>query len=355
MEFKDYYRILGLSKEASEKDIKDAFKKLAKKLHPDTETGSEEKFKEINEAYEVLKDVNKRSRYDYMYSNFRSAAAASSSNENRSQNYKQKMYSDMSSFNDFYKQKEQELRERQAKDRSTQNKKENSESFKSSQQEASGQESFSDFFEMFFGKQKEKNAEQARNNNQNKTKQETNTSKPVRGEDFEMELELNLEDAYHGCLKKIEIVTGTNVRRLEVSIPPGVRNGTKIKVSSEGKPGRHGGQNGDLYLNVKLKEHDYFWLDEDDVHSEITIEPQEAVLGAIKKIPTLEDIVELVIPPNTYNGRILRLRSKGLKNSKAEALGDHYVHVLIDIPRNLSEEEITTYKYLRELATRRVR
>lgn len=336
MDFKDYYKTLGIKKDSDDKEIKDAYKKLAKKYHPDTEGGSEEKFKEINEAHEVLKDKTKRSRYDYMYSNMSNSSNAFSGS--KSQNFKQqKMYSNYSSFADFYKQKEQELREKSTAAKAAEQATSNNNHKKD--------ESFSDFFEMFFGKQKEKVAN---------PEPEAPKKKPLRGEDFEMEIELSLEDAYHGCIRKIEITnTGKQVRRLEVSIPSGVRTGTKIKVASEGKAGSNGGINGDLYLIVKLKEHDQFWIDGDDVHSEITIEPQEAVLGCTKKIPTLEEVVELVIPQNTNNGRILRLRDKGLKNSHGEVLGDHYVHISIDIPKKLTDEEITTYKYLRELADRR--
>lgn len=340
MEFKDYYKALGVNKESDEKSVKDAFKKLAKKLHPDAEGGSEEKFKEINEAYEVLRDKEKRSRYDYLYANIKQAKAAAGP-ETKTQNYKQqKMYSNYNSFADFYKQKEQELRERQAKEKVNPNANPNP--------KAKSEDNFSDFFEMFFGKQKEKS------HTETKSEQNGNANKAIRGADFEMEIELSFEDAYHGCIRKIEVTTtNQQIRRLEVSIPAGVRNGTKIKVANEGKPGKNGGSNGDLYLSVKLKEHEQFWLDEDDVHSELTIEPQEAVLGCTKKIPTLEDIVELVIPPGTHNGRILRLRDKGLRNSHGEILGDHYVHVGIDIPKNLSAEELTTYKYLRELSNKR--
>ncbi len=336
MDFKDYYKVLGVKKDSDDKEIKDAYKKLAKKYHPDTEGGSEEKFKEINEAHEVLQDKTKRSRYDYLYSNMSNSTNAFSGN--KSQNFKQqKMYSNYSSFADFYKQKEQELREKSTAAKASAQAPYNTNNKKD--------ESFSDFFEMFFGKQKEKVVN---------PEQEAPKKKPSRGEDFEMEIELSLEDAYHGCIRKIEITnTGKQVRRLEVSIPAGVRTGTKIKVASEGKAGTNGGINGDLYLIVKLKEHDKFWIDGDDVHSEITIEPQEAVLGCTKKIPTLEEVVELVIPQNTNNGRILRLRDKGLKNSHGEVLGDHYVHISIDIPKKLTDEEITTYKYLRELADRR--
>lgn len=341
MDFKDYYKTLGVNKDSDEKEVKAAFKKLAKQHHPDASTGSEEQFKKISEAYEVLKDKNKKGRYDYIYSNMKQTNPFDS----KSQTFKQqKMYSNYNSFADFYKQKEQELREKQTKDKGQQQEKTRTSSSKDSQNK-------SDFFEMFFGKQKEE-AEKA-NGSQNRSKTES-APKPVKGEDFEMLIDLSLEDAYHGCMRKIEItISSKNIRRLEVSIPPGVRNGTRIKVASEGKPGENGGAAGDLYLLVRLTEHEQFWLDEDDVHSELTIEPQEAVLGCTKKIPTLEHIVEVVIPTDTHNGRILRLRSKGLKNSQGEILGDHYVHIIIDIPSKLTTEEIKSYEYLRELSSKR--
>jgi DnaJ-class molecular chaperone len=326
MDFKDYYKTLGVDKDADEKAVKSAFKKLAKQYHPDSETGSEDKFKEINEAYEVLKDRTKRSRYDYVYANL---GPEGKPYANKSQSFKQeKMYSNYDSFSEFYKQKERDLRARQAAEKKS--------SAQASTQEQKTDGSFSDFFEMFFGKQKEK--------------QEPKPSPASQGEDYEMELELSLEDAYHGAIRKIEITgANKNIRRLEVSIPSGVRNGTKIKVANEGKPGKNGGKNGDLFLKIKFKEHDYFWLDGDDVHCEIKIEPHDAVLGCTKRIPTLEEMVELVIPPNTHNGRLLRLRTKGLKSPKGEVIGDQYVHIIIDINENLTKEELTTYKYLKEL------
>ena len=329
--------MLGVKSDANEKDIKSAFKKLAKQHHPDSSTGSEEKFKQINEAYEVLKDANQRNKYDYLYGTINKSS--SQSQKQRAENYQKSnmysdIYSDIDSIRDFYNQKEKELRKKQAEER-----------LKKSKVNSQG-ESFSDFFETFFGKHKERAKKQ---------KEEAKKQEPrKRGDDFEMDIELALEDAFHGCLRKIEINTANSgVRRLEVSIPAGVKNGTKIKIASEGKPGTGGGQSGDLYLSVKLKEHDDYWLDGDDVHSELRIKPYEAVLGGEKRVGTLGDIVELVVPPKSHNGRVLRLRSKGLKNSKGEAVGDHYVHIIIDIGDNLSDEEIMSYKYLRELNERK--
>jgi curved DNA-binding protein len=334
MDFKDYYKTLGLAKTASEKEIKSSFKQLAKQLHPDTQGGSEAKFKEINEAYEVLKDPSKKGRYDYLYK------TVQEENNFKTRDFKQsKMYSDTESFKDFYNRAKEEQ------------KKEAPQPQGSRVNDKTDTKNFSDFFEMFFGKHRERaNGESSPNT----TTQEQKPKQPKRGEDFEMETELSFEDAYHGCVRKIEISAAQGqVRRLEVSIPPGVRTGTKIKVANEGKPGSSGGISGDLFLRVKLKAHDTFWLENDDVHSEIKLEPYEAVLGTAKKISTINDIVELIIPPNTHNGRILRLRSKGMKNSSGVVVGDHYVHIIIDIPKKISDEELKSYKYLKELSERK--
>ena len=336
VDFKDYYKTMGLNKNASDKEIKSAFKKLAKQYHPDAEGGSEERFKELNEAYEVLKDASKKGRYDYLYK------TVQNENNFKTRDFKQsKMYSDTGSFKDFYDRAKEEQSKQEKKDAPKK---------KSRVNDKTSTDSFSDFFETFFGKHQQRTMGKE---SRSQTEQRVNND-PVRGDDFEMPIELSFEDAYHGCIRKIEINTGQEqVRRLEVSIPAGVRSGTKIKVTGEGKPGKNKGANGDLLLRVKLKEHDNFWLEDDDVHSELKLEPHEAVLGVAKKIQTLDDYVELIIPPQTHSGRILRLRSKGMKNSAGVVVGDHYVHIAIDIPKELSDEEITTYKYLKEQAEKR--
>lgn len=332
VDFKDYYKILNITKSATDKEIKDAFRKLAKQYHPDSEGGSEDKFKDINEAYEVLKDSKKKHKYDMMLKYQNSFDAPNSFSEKQSQAsqaYKQsKMYSDFQSFSEYMNyqdiKRKQDQRAKQANSSSTNKKKESS---------------FSDFFEMLFGRQQEREAEA-------KSTAKPSTTQAQNGEDFEMDLELSLEDAYEGCLRKIEISSAkATTRRLEVTIPPGVREGVKIKVSGEGKPGTNGGKNGDLYLRVRLKEHPYLWLEGDDVHSELKLLPHEAILGADKEIATLSGFVELTIPPKTQNSKILRLRSKGLRSSKDSSQnGDHYVHVVLNIPKEPSSEELELYK-----------
>lgn len=312
IEFKDYYKILELNQSASAADIKSSYKKLAKKFHPDASSGDEEKFKEVNEAYEVLKDKEKRSKYDSMY------RYQSNLNKQRKDPFSRKQ-SPLGDFDDFMY----------------------SGGFTDRAASSKSDSSFSDFFEMLFGHYA--SAENAKT--QNKTKK--------RGEDYHMELELSLEEAFHGTLRKIEI-SGQNkkVRRLEVTIPAHVKEGNKIKIANEGKPGQNGGSNGDLFLKVKFKEHDKWRVDAYDIHSDLELEPHEAVLGAVKTIDTINGQVDLTIPPKTQNKSKLRLKDKGLKHSKTDDFGNHYVHILIKIPENPSPEEIKRYEQIRDLKSK---
>ncbi len=373
MDFKDYYKSLNIGVGATTEAIKKAYKQLAKKYHPDSDGGSEEKFKEIQEAYEVLKDKDRRAKYDTLYrshknsgqSSFKSGGFGSastnssyqsnySSQQNKNQQQTQDRQTNNSSAYDYYKQESQKARERQetytnpkdntssdSNQRSYQQKQyTNAKKATSSSQTQSKQSSnkankdnnFSDFFNMFFG---------------GETKSSTKTS---RGEDYELAIELDLEDAYHGCTRKLEISsTGQGLRRLEVMIPAGVRDGNKIKIAGEGKVGKNGGENGDLFLKIKIKEHSIFRLEDDDVHSTLQLEPYEAILGTEKEVITLGSKVEIVIPPQTQNGKILRLRNRGLPNPKTKVQGDHYVHTEIKIKEHYSFEELQHYKAIKRV------
>ncbi len=322
VDFKDYYKTLGVAQAATDAEIKDAFKKLAKQHHPDASTGNEERFKEISEAHEVLKDKIKRAKYDSMlrYRNNFESMVKSKSEAFKYKNAAAKDFTGFDSLRETLKYAEDEL----LKPKAPKNKKD---------------PKFSDFFELLFGKQQEQ-----------QTTDTTKVQLPVRGDDHEMDIELNLEDAYAGTIKRIEI-SGANraVRRLEVTIPAGVRDTNKIKIRGEGKPGQFNGPNGDLYLKVRIKEHPLYKIEGDDIHSELVLKPEEALLGRTKYITTLEGVLELVIPANTQNGKILRLRSKGLKSTKDGVFGDHYVHVTIKIPDNPSAEEMKLYEELLKL------
>ena len=243
----------------------------------------------------------------------------------------QKMYSGFKSFSDFDKRATEKAEEGFAehkkftKKATPGNRKRN--------EDENGK--FSDFFEMLFGQQKEE-------------LKKSNESK--RGDDYEMPIELSLEDTFHGSIRKIEISSSTQgTRRLEVSIPAGVIEGNKIKIANEGKPGSNGGANGDLYLIVKIKDHNDFQIEGDDVYSELELRAFEAVLGATKQINTIQGTVELVIPAQTQNNKSLRLRSKGLKR-KDGSYGDHFARISIVIPDSPSKEEVALYKELEKLA-----
>ena len=308
VKYKDYYEILGVSRSATEKEIKTAFRKLARKYHPDTNKNNkdaEEKFKEINEAYEVLGDSEKRRRFDTLGNSFRGG-------------------SDFTpppgfDFNfDFSK------------------------GFNKTQESP-----FSDFFEILFGE-----AMKARSSPFQETFTHTYPRHETkrRGEDQYIDLHLSFEEAYRGTTRKIDIsLPNRESKRLEVKIPPNVRENSKIRMAGEGLPGRNGGSAGDLYLTVKLKSHAFFKIESDDINSEISITPAEAVLGTEIEIPTIDTPVKMVVPPGTQNDKILRLRGKGLPHQKREGRGDHFVKVKINVPTIVTDEEKKLYQELTKL------
>jgi curved DNA-binding protein len=311
VKYKDYYEILGVSRNATEKEIKATFRKLARKYHPDTNKGNkdaEEKFKEINEAYEVLGDSDKRRRYDALGSHFRGGSE----------------FTPPPGF-DF--------------------------EFDLGKGFTRGAESpFSDFFEILFGEAFKGGASPFGEAFTDFTETYTRPQGKRRGEDQFIDLHLSVEEAYRGTTRKIDIsIPGRDSKRLEVKIPPNVRENSKIRVSGEGLPGKNGGLPGDLYLVVKLKPHPFFKIEGDDINSELSISPSDAVLGSEVEVPTLDGLVKMVIPPGTQNDKVLRLRAKGLPHSKKEGRGDHFVKVKITIPRIISEEERKLYQELAKL------
>ena len=315
VKYKDYYDILGVSRNASEKEIKVAYRKLARKYHPDTNKGNkdaEEKFKEINEAYEVLSDPQKRKRYDMLGNSFRSGS-----------DFTPPPGFDFSGF-DFSK------------------------GFTHG-----GESSFSDFFEMLFGEAFKNAGTSTFYEHFGEPFTSTRTQpRQRRGEDHFIELYLAVEEAYKGTTRKVEIsVPQRDTRRLEVKIPPNVREGSKIRMAKEGLLGRNGGTAGDLYLVVKFKPHPFFKVDGDDINSEISITPSQAILGTEIEVPTLDGPVNVVIPPGTQNDKTLRLRQKGLPHKKdgKDGRGDQFVKVKINIPTVISEEEKKLYQELAKL------
>ena len=312
VKFRDYYDVLGVSKTATEDEIRKAYRGLARKHHPDINPGdksAEEKFKEINEAYEVLSDSEKRRRYDQLGRNWKAGADFTPPPAGEDGRVE---YADMG---DIF-----------GRD--------------------GGSSEFSDFFESIFGRRGGRSGASFR----------------MRGQDIEAEVPLSLEEAHRGethniTLQKTEVCpdcsgSGTKdgktcptcggtgaIRRpksFEVTIPAGVRDGSLIRLAGQGEPGINGGAAGDLFLRVRIEPHRLFTVvGEDDIQIELPVAPWEAALGAKVKVPTLDGSVEMTIPPGTQGGQQLRLRKQGL-NRRGGGRGDEYVKIKIVIPAKLN-------------------
>lgn len=296
VEYKDYYKLLGVSRSASKEEIAKAYKKMARKYHPDlnpNDPDAEARFKEVNEAHEVLKDEEKRRLYDQLGPDWQHGQSFQGAQGHRYANFGGGAGFDSSGF--------------------------------------------SDFFDMIFGNA---GAGGYRHSSGFGPDPFGNFSARQRkGRDVEAQLTLTLEEALKGGKKSLTLQGqgGGDSRRLEVSIPAGVREGAKIRLSGQGDPGMGGGPAGDLYLRVRLAEHPVFHVDGSDVLVDVYVAPWEAVLGAAVRVPTLDGEVQLKIAPGTGSGKKLRLRGKGL--GPAASRGDQYVRIQIRVPENPSPEE----------------
>lgn len=337
MEYKDYYKILGVDKKADEKEIRQAYRKLARKYHPDlnpNNKAAEEKFKEINEAYEVLSDKEKRKKYD----EFGAAWSQGFSGRKTPPGWQQGQVFDFGDLGSIF----------------------------------GGQsEGFSDFFNALFGR---KSAFTRGSGATWKYGFETQAP-PANGKDMEFEIELSVEEAIRGTTRLIEITKetacascgGTGVagnslcsacrgqgvvyspRRLEITVPPGVREGSKIRMKSEGGPGARGGKPGDLYLRVKIKKHPYYKVKGPDLYCEAPITIPEAVFGSEIEIPTPRGAVTMKLLPNTQSGRTFRLAKQGFPALGDKPAGDLYVKVRVQIPEKPTEKERKLFRELSKL------
>ncbi len=301
VKFKNYYEVLEVKKDASAQEIKSSFRKLARKYHPDLASpaqkkSSEEKFKEINEANEVLSDPKKRNKYDLLGANYREGMDFTPPDYGAG-----------------------------------------GEGFRTS--DFGGTGSFSDFFESVFGSQRGREDHRQRASSQRRT---------VRGEDVQAEIDLTLEEAHRGGIKKISIELGQGRKHLEVNIPSGVREGSKIRLAGQGHP--DGGNPGDLYLIVKLKPHPLFKIEGDDIILTHLIYPWDAVFGTDLEIATLDGTVGFKIPAGSKSGQKLRVKEKGLQKKKGER-GNFYVVLQIVLPEKITEKERELYKQLKLLAS----
>jgi curved DNA-binding protein len=293
MEFIDYYKILGLNKNASEEEIKKAYRKLARKHHPDLNPNDKEankKFQQINEANEVLSDPEKRKKYDQYGKDWQHADQFEQAKQQRSQRAQgDSGYNFSGDFNDG---------------------------------------DFSDFFSAMFGQQAE-------------TGRSRRTT--FRGNDYNAELHLNLKDVYTTQKQTITV----DAKNIRITIPAGVEDGQKIKLTGHGSSGINGGPNGDLYITFMIKEDGRYQRKGNDIYINEDIDLYTALLGGEKIVETLSGSIKITVKPETQNGSRIRLKGKGFPIYKKEGeFGDLYIKWNIKLPTNLSPEQKELFKKL---------
>jgi len=323
---KDYYNLLGIKRDASEQEIKRAYRRLARKHHPDVNPGdkdAEAKFKDINEAYEVLSDKDKRQKYDQYGDQWQYADQFAKAGGPQSQ------------YGGFYQSGGQAF-------------------------------SFEDgdlgsiFGDLFGGTRGSGFRRQTR---------------PRRGRNIEQSIEVTLEEACNGANRVLSFTgdqacpscSGTghiqkaicsvcrgsgsiaDMKQLEVKIPPGVKNGSRVRIASKGEPGYAGGPSGDLFLITSVKAHNLFERKGDNLHVEVSVPLTLAILGGEIQVPTLKGKLALKIPPETQNGRAFRLSGQGMPHLRGSAKGDLLAKVKVVLPTNLSKDEKELFKQLGKL------
>jgi DnaJ-class molecular chaperone len=331
MEYRDYYSILGVNKKASEKEIKSAYRKLARKYHPDVNPGdksAEAKFKEINEAHAVLTDPERRRKYDTLGPDW---------------------------------EKRMQSRARPGATTYTTG-------------GTAGTADFSDFFETLFGAQ--------RNGTNNggfdigsifgRGKGARPTPSAQRGSDVEQAVDVTLQEAFHGVERNFSVQTaavcptcngtglqGDNLcptchgqgsiaksKRLDVKIPAGVRDGSRVRVSGEGNPGAGGAPAGDLFLVVNVLPDPVFKREGDDLHTEVSVPLTTLVLGGETSVPTMTGRVTMRVPASTPNGRVMRLAGQGMPNLKTKAQGNLYAKLNASLPTSLDDKQRELFQQL---------
>lgn len=295
--FQDYYDTLEVARDASAADIKKAFRKLARKYHPDVakdKKRAEEKFKAINEANEVLSDPEKRKKYDLLGADWEHAQPprGHAAGAEREFNF--------------------------------------------------GGTGFSDFFEKYFS---------------GGSRFGTPSPQQRRGNDIEGDILVTLEEVMHGDVRPISLQTQhprtgqMESRSFQVRIPPGVLEGKRIRITGQGEPGSEGAPAGDLYLHVRHAAHPDFHAEGPDLYYDLDLAPWDAVLGAELSVPTLDGPIKLRIPPDSENGQLLRVRGRGFPKGKSGERGDFYATLNLYLPKKSSAEELALWEELRRLSS----
>lgn len=290
----DYYKILGVPKNASEKDIKKAYRKLARKYHPDLNPNdkvAEKKFKEVNEANEVLSNAENRKKYDTYGEHWQHAEEYDKAKQQQRQ-YQQSYRGGAGGYS---------------------------------------QDDFSDFFESMFG---------------GRTGRSQSRQVKFRGQDFNAELELDLKEVYRSHKRTLTV----NNKNIRITIPAGVENGQVIKIKGHGGPGINGGPNGDLYIKFSIVNKTNFKRDGDDLYTLVDLDLYKALLGGELMINTFDGKVKLTIKPETQNGTKVKLKGKGFPKYKREGqFGDLFITYNLKTPTNLSIKEKELFKELAKL------
>jgi DnaJ-class molecular chaperone len=323
MEFKDYYATLGVQKTATEKEIKQAFRKLARKYHPDVNPGdkaAEAKFKEINEANEVLSDPDKRRKYDELGANWRAYEQAGAG-PGGPQGGWNVHFGSGGPGGGFRTMTPEEMNEMFGEG-----------------------DPFSDFFHTFFGGAAGAQHEEPGRRGRGRARGAR------QGRDVEQEIELTLDDAYNGTTRRLAIKHDGHSRTVDVRIPAGVSDGSRVRIAGEGELGAGGAKSGDLYLRIRLAAHPRFDRKGKDLYTKVHIPLTTAVLGGEADVPTLSGkTLRLKVPGTTQNGQTFRLKGHGMPSTNRPDPGDLYATVEVQLPKTLTAEQRRHFEALAEL------
>jgi len=313
VKFRDYYEILGVARTAKSEEIKKAYRKLARKFHPDLNPNNkqaEEKFKEIQEAYEVLSDDDKRKRFDQLGANWKHGGDFTPP-----PNWGQGGFSGSINLDEMFGGESQH------------------------------RSPFSDFFEMLFGGMGPMGGGRTAGAG---TRTRPSVRQPRGAADSETELSLPLEAMHRGTMRKLTVRMGNVEKTIDIRIPPGAREDSRIRIPAGGPDG------GDLYVRLHQEPHSQFVVKGDDTEVEVPISPWEAALGATAEVPTLDGKAEIRLPPGIGSGQRLRLRGQGL-NVRGGGRGDHFVRIKIIVPKELSDAERKLFEELSKVSSFRPR
>ncbi len=303
MDYKDYYKVLGVNKDTNQDEIKKAYRKLAKQYHPDKNKGdkaSEEKFKEISEAYQVVGNEENRKKYDEMGANWKQYEHAGAySGQGGYHGQGQKQYYSSSDYEDLF----------------------------------GGSGGFSDFFESYFGGAYKSGRSQKR-------------EWSIPGEDYQAKLEIDIQQAFNGTSTIIQL----DGEKLKVNIKPGIKDGQLLRLKNKGGKGSGGAKSGHLYIKVEIKPDTLFKRKNDDLYSTVDVDLYKAVLGGKQSVKTLGGELNVNLPKGSQNGKVLRLKGKGMPHyNKPDEFGDLLVKLNIILPQNLTEDEVGLFEKLRKI------